>query len=306
MQCRDSPAPDTDSGIADAAIADASSNTDAADASPDSAIGPMGGTVDRFRFGMFGDVRPPNQDQTAMYPTAVINSVLSGMQGLNVQFAVASGDYMFASTGTIASTQVQMLLDAERSLGVPIFHALGNHECTGATATNCPNGTETGNIQVFHSMLAPAYSGVYYDWYIHTSMGDAHFIATAPNAWNPTQQSWLTAALAQPAQYIFVIAHEPPSAPPGPGSVAIEDAIAASPQGVTLRLYGHTHSYRHLTNNSVISGNAGAPLAGTGGTYGFVTVEQQADGNVQVSAWDVGQPPTMSETFLLSPTGQLL
>ena len=58
-------------------------------------------------------------------------------------------------------------------------------------------------------------------------------------------------------------AHVPPTAPDlAPGTTPIENALRAHP--VTLRLYGHSHEYRHFTANAIITGNAGAPLSPTG------------------------------------------
>ena len=266
-------------------------------------IGPDGGIADRFRFAVFGDVRPPNADMPETYPTAIIQHIVTNFTGLNAQFAVATGDYMFANTTESAEAQVALLLTAEHAFGGTVFHSLGNHECLTNTLGNCPNGVESANIQVFHSRLASAYANVYFDWTVRTSSGDAHFIAAAPNAWSVAQESWLTAALAQPARYTFVISHIPPSSQRAPASVrTIEDAINARPGGVTLRLYGHTHEYRKLATNAVIVGNGGAPLGGSG-NYGFVMVDQRADGDVSVVAYEIGNPPLLRDAFVVHPDG---
>jgi hypothetical protein len=271
----------------------------------DGAVGPLGGAVSRLRFGVFGDVRPPSENQTTLYPTAIVTAVMDGIASAGAQFAVANGDYMFASTNAAASAQVSLLLGAESRFPGHVFHSMGNHECNGASASNCPAGTETQQIQVYRSRLAPAYGTPYFDWVVRTDLGDAHFIAAAPNAWSPAQQAWFTAALAQPARYTVVIAHEPPGRREAPGSVAIEDAIRARPGGVTLRLYGHTHEYRHQSANAVIVGNAGAPLASATGTYGFVVVEQRADGDLVVTAYNIGRPAMVADSFVLTPAGSL-
>ena len=268
-------------------------------------IGPHGGTVDRLRFGVFGDVRPPNPDNVSLYPGVIISSVMDGFFGLGAQFVVASGDYMFATQASTAVAQVGMLLTAETHFGGHVFHSLGNHECNGASTSNCPMGNETPMMQAYRSHLAPAYSTPYFDWRIHTAQGDAHFIATAPNAWSPAQQTWLTRVVAEPALYTFVIAHEPAGRREAPGSRFIEAAIAGRPGGVTLRLYGHTHEYQHLAPNAIIAGNAGAPLASLSGHYGFVLVDQRADGNLVVTAYEIGSPPMVVDTFVLTPRGVL-
>ncbi len=266
-------------------------------------VGPMGGSVERLHFGVFGDARPPNPNDTAGYPAAVIGSVMDGLASTGTQFVIGTGDYMFASTMSDVTAQVSMLLAAETRYPGHVFHGLGNHECTGASASNCPNGDETPNMQAFRAMLAPGYAAPYYDFTVHTGLGDAHFIITAPNAWSDAEQSWLTAALAQDARYTIIAAHEPAGERQAPGSAPIETAIAARPGGVTLRLYGHTHEYRHLAANAVINGNAGAPLSSRRGTYGFATVEQRDDGNLVFTAYDVGTPPMVSDSFVLTPAG---
>jgi hypothetical protein len=268
-------------------------------------VGPTGGTVSRMRFGVFGDVRPPSENNTAMYPTAIVTAVMDGIAGAGAQFAVANGDYMFANTASAVGAQVGLLLSAEDHFGGHIFHSLGNHECNGASASNCPLGNETPNMQAFRARLAPAYPTVYFDWTVRTDLGDAHFIAAAPNAWDGAQQAWLDRALAQPARYTIVIAHEPAGRRDAPGSVLIESAIRARAGGVTLRLYGHTHEYQHQSANAIIVGNAGAPLASATGHYGFVVVDQRADGNLVVTAYEIGRPPMVVDTFAVTPAGTL-
>ena len=268
-------------------------------------VGPTGGTVSRLRFAVFGDVRPPSPNATTAYPTAIITAVLDGVTAAGAQFAVASGDYMFATTGASADAQVTMLLAAESRFRGHVFHSMGNHECTGASASNCPLGSETAQIRVYRTRLAPAYATPYFDWVITTDLGDAHFIATAPNAWSASQQAWLDRALARPALYTIVIAHEPPGDRQAPGSVAIESAVSARAGGVTLRLYGHTHEYRHLLGNAIIAGNAGAPLASATGQYGYVVVDQRADGDLVVTAYTIGRPAMVADSFVLTPGGAL-
>lgn len=269
------------------------------------AVGTDGGTVDLLRFGVFGDVRPPNPDNVRLYPSAIIGSVMEGFVELGAQFAVASGDYMFSTTASTAAAQIDMLLAAESYFGSHVFHALGNHECNGASNSNCPLGNETPMMQAFRARLAPGHAAPWYDWIVRTSLGDAHFIATAPNAWSPAQLAWLSRVMAQPALYTIVIAHEPAGRREAPGSPFIEDAIRARPGGVTLRLYGHTHEYSHPLPNAIITGNAGAPLASLSGSYGFVVVAQRADGNLVVTAYDVGRPPMVVDSFVLTPAGAL-
>ena len=152
-------------------------------------------------------------------------------------------------------------------------------------------------------MLIPTRANVYFDWHIMTRSGDAHFIATAPNAWTDAQNTWLISALAQPAHYTFVIAHEPTS-DPGPGTTAIETAVSAASPSVTMHLYGHIHDYQHLSANAIITGNAGAPLVWRQ-DYGFCRIiDQREDDNIVVTSYSVGTtPPTVADTFVVTPDG---
>ena len=85
--------------------------------------------------------------------------------------------------------------------------------------------------------------------------------------------------------------------------------IAARVGGVTLRLYGHTHEYRHYAApdyNAVVDGNAGAPLSGSSGSgqyYGFGIVDQRADGNIVFTAYQTGSPPMPMDSWVVAPNG---
>ncbi len=265
-------------------------------------IGPRGGTVDRMRFAVFGDIRPALPIPGSPYPAMIFGDVMTAVQASSVQFAVATGDYMNAAfCPTCVNAQLDLLLGAERNFMGHVFHSMGNHECNTVTTVNCPNENESDNIRIARMRLLPMEAHPYFEWTIVTSRGNAHFIATSPNTWNPTQQAWLAIQLAVPAMYTFVIAHEPP-ADPGPGTAAIEDMIRTRAGGVSMRFYGHTHNYQHVLPNATITGNAGAPLSG-GGYYGFVVVEQRADGNLVVTAYEVGRPPMVRDTFVVQPNG---
>lgn len=279
---------------------DAGAGTDTGTGYP--RIGPTGGTVDRLHFAVFGDVRPPLPDQTSAYPTTIITSVMDGIAEGHAQFVIGTGDYMNENfCARCATDQIALLQSAERHYDGYVFHAMGNHECLTITSVNCPMQNESAALRTFKTTLLPTRDSVYYDWHIQTSSGDAHFIATSPNAWNAAQQTWLDAALAQPARYTFVIAHEPPSAP-GPGTTAIETSVATRAGGVTLRMYGHVHRYDHPVPNGIVTGNAGAPLSSFD-TYGFAVIDQRDDDDIVVTAYSIGTPPSPIDSFVLTPEG---
>jgi hypothetical protein len=270
-------------------------------------VGPSGGTVGTLAFAVFGDVRPAFINGTSSYPTAVFSSIMQGIQGLGAQFVVASGDYMFASVQSDVTAQLNDLLSAESTYKGFIAHALGNHECTSSTNSNCPAGNESANMVGYMTRLVPFSSTPYYSFVVHTSMGDAKFIFIAANAWSTTQSNWLANALAQPSTYTFVVRHEPPSGTgtEAPGTTPSQYMLDQAMPPVTLELFGHAHEYSHTAgSNQVISGNAGAPLTtGSSYSYGYLWVVQRPDGNVSVTEYQEGTN-TPVDTWAVTPAGQ--
>ena len=262
-----------------------------------------GATGGLMKFAVFGDCRPPNPDDTSGYPSAIISGIFELAQSQGAQFVVGTGDYMFASSSSVVTAQVALFNQARASYTAgPFYLAMGNHECTGATASNCPNLTETPNVQAFMKMVPPGVTKPYYRIDIPTPNGNAKFVFIAANAWDSTQQSWLTTQLAEPTTYTFVIRHESTTSSGVPSGVpASESIVAAHP--FTVELLGHTHEYRHEDTQHVISGNAGAPLQNTSDHYGLLMVEQLADGNISVTEVDESTG-NASDTWKVSPTGQ--
>ena len=245
-------------------------------------VGPTGGTVDRLAFMVFGDVRPGTSNDDAGYPTATITGIMQKAAGTPSEFGIGTGDYMDASSSSSVSTQLGYLLGAERMFPKTIFHAMGNHECTGSDSSNCPNGTESYNVRGFMMQLVPFAQKPYYSVDIQTNSGTAKFVFVAPNAWDSTQSTWLTQELSRPTQYTFVIRHQPLGDTSVQGAIDSDPIIAAHP--LTIGFYGHYHEYRHMDANHVISGNAGAPLCSvcTNPWYGYIYVQQRLDGNIEV------------------------
>jgi hypothetical protein len=114
------------------------------------------------------------------------------------QFAVSTGDYMYASTEASATIQLGKLLQAESVFGErPIFHVMGNHKCMGPASSNCPNGTELPNVRAYQMMLVPYSQRPYYALSLQASMGEAKFVVIAANAWDATQAAWLDEQLSR-------------------------------------------------------------------------------------------------------------
>jgi hypothetical protein len=268
----------------------------------DATVGPSG----MLTFAVFGDARPPNLNDTADYPTQIVSGIFRLAQEKGAQFAVGTGDYMFASSASAVSAQGELLLSAEANFKGPIYHTLGNHECTGATDSNCPNGNETANVQYFMSKLVP--SGTAHPWYrvdVDTPLGKAKFLFIAENAWSSDQNTWLQEQLADATAYTFLVRHEPGGSSHSYGAPGLGPSSALI-QGHphTLLVEGHSHEYRHVSANEVISGNGGAPLSSfNGAAYGFLLVQQLTDGNISVSEIDVVSG-NATDTWKVTPAGQ--
>ncbi len=263
-----------------------------------------GGTVgggQLLKFAVFGDCRPPNQDDTTGYPSAIIGGIFKLAQSKGAQFAVGTGDYMYASMQSSVTAQVQLFQQAAASFtNGPLYLTMGNHECTGYTDSNCPNLNETPNVQAFMKMVPAGVTKPYYRIDVDTPNGKAKLIFIAANAWDSGQQSWLTTQMADPTTYTFVMRHESTTSSGVPSSVPTSESIVTA-QPYTLELLGHTHEYRHEDTQHVISGNAGAPLST--GTYGLLMVEQQTNGNITVTELDESSG-NATDTWTVSPTGQ--
>ncbi len=274
-------------------------------------VGPTGGSVSRLYFTVVGDTRPPSIDDTSGYPTAIINQIYADIAALNPVplFSLSTGDYMFASTsGGQASPQLALYMQARGQFSGVFFPAMGNHECTGATASNCgPNGTDgiTDNYTQFvNTMLGPlGQSNPYYSININASDGSwtSKFVFIAANAWDSGQSSWLSGVMAQMTTYTFVIRHESANANTAPGVSPSDQILGQYPY--TIKIVGHTHTYGMGSTKEVIFGNGGAPLT-SGGNYGYALVQQRSDGAIQFDMIDYqsGQPDT-SFRFAVNPDG---
>jgi hypothetical protein len=283
-----------------------------ADAPVGGHVGIMGGRVSKLYFVVIGDTRPPTVDDTSAYPRAIIDKIFQDVQSLDPlpPFGISTGDYMFASTGGgQAARQLNLYLHARAGYSGLMFPALGNHECTGATASNCGPGNADGvtdNYAQFSTkMLQPiGQARPYYSIRVDSSSGawTAKFVFVAANAWDAVQASWLEAALAQTTTYTFIVRHEPSAARTAPGVIPGDQIILQHPY--TLLIVGHSHTYARSGAKEVVIGNGGAPLTSSGVNYGFGLVQQRADNAIQV---DVIDYETMLRdttfTFAVDPDG---
>jgi hypothetical protein len=262
-------------------------------AAPTGSVGPGGGSVSRLYFAVVGDTRPANIDDTADYPTAIITQIYQDIAALSPQptFAVATGDYQYATpTGSQGAAQLDLYMGARAGYAGTVFPAMGNHECTGATASNCGPGSVDGltnNYEVFVSrLLAPIQqTSPYYEVDVDAADGSwtAKLLFVAANAWTQAQGNWLDQAMSRSTTYTFLVRHEPAAASTAPGVPEAERIMANHPY--TLSIVGHTHTYQRSGPREVIIGNGGAPLGGSG-DYGYGMISQQPDGSIAVDVVD--------------------
>ncbi len=285
----------------------------------------QGGTVSRLYFAVVGDTRPANEwksssdESSYPYPSSIISTIYSDITSLSPQpsFVVATGDYMYADpTTNEGAKQIQLYHNAQQVYPGIVFHALGNHECTGYTKSNCGSGNSDGVTNSFtafmNAWVTPlGHSEPYYALSFAGQDGNwtAKIVLVAPNAWDSTQSSWLTTELQKQTTFTFVVMHEPPSTTNCPNEQLAESIVRKYP--LTLEINGHTHEFRFNTGSSgyggsssvfVIVGNGGAPLSG--GSYGYATVSQISDTQVVFSQFDYNAPnATPTKTWTIDASG---
>jgi hypothetical protein len=258
--------------------------------------------------GQLGDTRPANEDDTANYPTAVITKIWQDVAAYSPRppFAVTTGDYVFARTsGSESGTQIDTYLMARSNFPNLVFPAMGNHECTGATASNCGAGTTSGvttNYSNFLTkMLAPLGQSLpYYTLRVNGTGGawTAKFVFVACNAWTSTQSAWLDSELASPTTYTFVVRHEGANATTAPCVTPSAQILAKHPY--TLLIAGHTHTFAYYASDKeIIVGNGGAPLTNSV-NYGYVIAEQQPNGSIQIKEFDYSTN-ALQTSFTVAP-----
>jgi hypothetical protein len=182
---------------------------------------------------------------------------------------------------------------------------MGNHECNGFTDSNCPPGSFTGMTQDYINTIvspstaqtSPYFSALYF---ANDGSWSAKLIFTAANAWNTTQQSWLSSTLAVHTTYTFIVRHEPANDARAPGVTPSESMMSSafSAGNLTLSLTGHTHliqlpggtqpygdTFGATLAYETIIGCGGAPLD-AGPAYGYAVATRRAsDGAIVVQAY---------------------
>jgi len=278
------------------------------------AVGPDGGSVSRLYFAVVGDTRPAAMDDTAGYPTAVISKIYATMNAVTPRptFAVSTGDYQYtSSSGNEAPAQIALYLAARAGYGGVLFPAMGNHECTGLTASNCGPANADGTPAAYRAyatkLLAPTgRTSPYYEVDVDSRDGSwtSKLLVVAANAWTTEQAGWLDRAMGRGTTYTFVVRHEGSNATAAPGVAPSESIMASHPY--TLAICGHTHTYDHPKTREVIVGNGGAPLSSGTKGYGFAMVSQQSDGSIAVDMVDYASGHADRRfRFALAPDGSV-
>jgi hypothetical protein len=269
-------------------------------------------TLSVLRFGLFGDVRPANPDDTAGYPDGILSAVFAGLQLQGVRFVVDVGDHCFQSStrsGSYCHDQFvhHFMADRAAHYAGTLIPTLGNHEACGtdaATTGNCTTWT-SGLIHDFLVDIVQPSTGQsefpYYSVLVHGSWGTAKFVHVAANAWTRAQSTWLTGTLNVPTTYTFVVRHEPSNDTRAPGVNPSESLYASHHNSgtLTLSLTGHTHlvqlpgstrpygdAFGATQPYEIIVGNAGAPLE-AGPYYGYAVLTRRAsDGAIVAQAYE--------------------
>jgi Calcineurin-like phosphoesterase len=259
-----------------------------------------GGTVDRIYFGYTGDTRP--QSSSSSYPTSlqtVIDGIYTSMAGRGVEFAMDGGDHMEATSTSDATGNMNSYAKAVALLKKPVFMTMGNHECANSynKGVSCGSaGAATSDTKMKGYMPAlqtiSGQSSPYYRFDINTQAGRATFIVVADDAWNDTEQSWLTTQLTDAdanSKYTFVSKHHPDGNMDQTYFQTIYDLVKS--HKYTLFLTGHSHEYKHQYNDkrAVVMGLGGAPFDNPKQMwYGYLTVMQCPDDSVTVTVYDSG------------------
>jgi hypothetical protein len=199
---------------------------------------------------------------------------------------------------------------------------MGNHECNGYTDSNCtPGGPSpcdgndacgiTENLSAFLAFLGTmGLSGARPYYAVGVAIGDgltAKLVVAAPNAWDDSQASWLSAMLARPTTYTFLVQHESNNLDQtdasAPASLAqIRGIVEASgqsevgqPYPVTLWIVGHTHNFDYdPAHQQVINGLGGAPTDGLEGGEDPAHFYRSNDGAYLLCRQQaIGSPPAI-------------
>jgi hypothetical protein len=284
----------TSTSTSTSTVASSSATSASSSSGTTGVIHPTGGTLDTLSFAVVGDTRPPNEDDTGGYPTDVITKIWADLEAASPRpaFVVTTGDYQYANpNGTQSKPQLTLYMNARQQFSNIVFPVMGNHECTGFTASNCGEGNSDGitaNYTNFMSMMLGPLGATapFYSFNVNGTNGawTAKFVMVACNAWDQTQATWLDGELAKPTTYTFVVRHEGNDADTAPCVTPMQSILSSHP--LTLLIAGHTHTFEFNANSrQMIVGNGGAPLSGNI-NYGYTLATQQPNGTITYDEYD--------------------
>jgi hypothetical protein len=267
-------------------------------------VGPDGGTVDLLDFVFTGDTRPVNcwtaaTDSSNPYPAAAFQQIVARMGSLSPQFAFDLGDHMYECNENLADAQSMMgkytQAIANAGFKPTWFMTMGNHECGAGSTADCSAHPADANAQAYLSALSKLSQQPlpYYKVDVQTRLGLARFVFIADNWYSATAQAWVESTLADAdlhAKYTIIVKHHPIAVAIGSlreGPTWSYDLITSGRHKYSLVLTAHTHDYEHPTGafsgRSVICGLGAANTSFTG----FCRVQQQADGTLKFTAYDL-------------------
>jgi hypothetical protein len=228
-----------------------------------------------------------------------------------LEFAMDGGDHMEASNSSEATGNMASYATAVGKFGKPVFMTMGNHECSqsynpgqscgfsGAATTDPKMAPYMASLQQVSGQNSP-----YYRFDIMTQSGKATFIVVADDAWNTTQQTWLTQQLTDAdanSKYTFVSKHHPDGNTDQSYFQTIYNLVKS--HKYTLFLTGHSHEYKHQFNDrrAVVMGLGGAPFDNPNQMwYGYLRVLQCPDDSINVSVIDEATG-NVQDTFSVPP-----
>jgi hypothetical protein len=269
-----------------------------------------GGESAGLTFAIVGDTRPSSVDDTANYPTAIITKIFTDIAAVSpaASFVVGTGDYQYASTtGSEQAPQIAKYMTARAGFSGPFYPAMGNHECTGYTDSNCgtgnPDGITTNYTTFMSTMLGPiSQTNPYYVETVAASDNSwtAKLVFVSCNAWTTAESTWLTTQLAVATTYTFVVRHESVADMSSTKCADSQTIIDKNP--LTLLIVGHTHEYSHeASDKEIINGIGGAPLT-SGTNYGYTIVNRNSDGTLSVTTYDYSSGKVI-DTFKIQASG---
>ena len=277
---------------------------------PTGSVGGDGGNVDRLWFATTGDTRPSSCNDTAGYPKAAIAQIAQAMKALRVQFTVDLGDHMYVCSDSGGLTMAQLDAAAQTQMGFYLgaiaqgpstwWMTMGNHECDAAYALRQPclaGGPHDPNFAAYLTALGRPQPYYFND--VRTGAGLARFVVVADDSWSAAQSAWLSSTLADAdthAKYTIVARHHPVTGT----RIGTNEILSILQQHkYTLLLTAHNHDYEHDASawggRSTVVG-----LGGAGGSWGFGTVLQNADGTLTFVRRDANGNP-LGAAWSVSP-----